>query len=370
MKVVLAIRSLDIGGAERQFVELVKGIDKGRFDVTVCTMYGGVWEERVAAVPGVRYVNLRKTGRYDLWSFGRRYRALLRKIRPDLLYAFLGEMNLFSLWLAPRETRVIWGLRASDMDLSRYDRMSRLLFSLQRRFSKRVDRIIANSHAAVAYHEKAGFDMRRATVIPNGIDIERFRPDAGLREAFRREWGVSDEEVAVGIVARIDPMKGYPVLAEAAKRVLRRYPQVRFFAAGAGDETIRQTCDSVLGKEVGERFHWLGSLNVTERLYNGLDLYVSSSLYGEGFSNSVAEAMACGTPCVVTDVGDSARIVGETGRVVPPGDPEALAEGIESMLNIDFKNSMLSEIRKRIVQKYSVEEMVKKTERVLDEMGR
>jgi glycosyltransferase involved in cell wall biosynthesis len=214
ISIVLAIRSLDIGGAERQFLLLAKGIDKERFDVTVCTMYGGAMEDEVRAVEEIDYVNLQKKGRYDIVEFSSRYRRLLLEKRPDFIYSFLGEMNLFSLWCKPAETKLVWGFRASDMDLSRYDRMSRLLFWLQKRFSKKADRIVCNSNACIDYHKIRGFAMERAVTIPNGIDTERFRPDGTRREEFRRQWGLKKEDVAVGIVARLDTMKGYEIFAQ------------------------------------------------------------------------------------------------------------------------------------------------------------
>ena len=362
-KIVLAIRSLDVGGAERQFIELVKGIDKSRFDITVCTMYGGVREDEVRAVEGIRYVNLQKSGRYDLWKFGRRYRALLREIRPDVIYAFLGEMNLFSLWCKPKETKLIWGFRASNMDLKQYGKMPQLLFWLQKRLSPGVDRIVANSHASVMFHKEHGFDMSRAVVIPNGIDIERFRPDETLRQEFREEYGLADDELAVGIVARIDAMKGYPIFAMAMRKLLESEKKLRVFAVGDGLAGIKKECEAILGEYNGSRFLWLGSRNDVEKIYNGLDLYVSSSL-SESFSNTIAEAMACGTPCVVTDVGDSALIVGDTGEVVAVRNFATLAEGIERMLLEDLPVAGM-EARKRIVENFSTEKMVKRTEKEL-----
>jgi glycosyltransferase involved in cell wall biosynthesis len=356
----LAIRSLDIGGAERQFVELVRGIDKSRFDVTICTMYGGVREDEVQAIEGIRYVNLQKEGRYDLWKFGRRYRALLRGIRPDVLYAFLGEMNLFSLWCKPKKTKLIWGFRASNMDLKQYGKMSQLLFWLQKQLSPKVDRIVANSHASVMFHKEQGFDISRAVVIPNGIDIERFRPDETLRGEFRAEYGVAHDEMAVGIVARIDAMKGYPIFAKAMRKLLESDKKLRVFAVGDGSEKIRKECEAILGEYNDIRFLWLGTRNDVEKIYNGLDLYVSSSL-SESFSNTIAEAMACGTPCVVTDVGDSALIVGDTGRVVPARDFAALGEGIERMLSEDLP-ALGRKARRRIVENFSTEKMVEWTE--------
>ncbi|MBT8763039.1 glycosyltransferase [Desulfohalobiaceae bacterium Ax17] len=365
MKVALAIRSLDIGGAERQFIELVKHIDKTRFDVTVCTMYGGAQEEIVKSIPLITYYNLGKKGRYDFVTFFKKYRQLLKEIQPDVTYSFLGEMNLFSLWCKPKKSKIIWGFRASNMDLKQYGKVPQILFWLQKRLSCRVDRIIANSSASIEFHRTQGFDMSRAMVIHNGIDIERFKRDHNARLKFRDMYGVRGDQIAIGIVARIDYMKGYTVFAKAMKKILDRYDQVKAFAVGDGDRTIKKRCEEILGAHNGVRFQWLGQRGDVEVVYSGLDIAVSSSSFGEGFSNSIAEAMSCEVPCVVTDVGDSKKMVGATGIVVEPNNVNSLYCGIKEMISKKNVISLGKKARKRIKEKFSIERMVMKTERAL-----
>ena len=360
VRIALSIRSLDIGGAERQFIELVKHIDKTKFDVTVCTMYGGVQEEIVKNIDGIRYINLQKKGRYDLLDFYMKYKKVLLDVEPDVIYSFLGEMNLFSLWCKPKKSKIFWGFRASNMDLSQYGKVSQLMFWLQKKLSCRVDKIIANSHASVEFHKKSGFCMDRAVVVPNGIDTTRFGRDMYKREEFRKKYGLSEKDVAIGIVARIDYMKGYTVLAESAKRVLASYENVKFFAVGGGDETIKNECEKILGVYNGTHFIWLGNQKQVEDIYSGLDIAVSSS-FGEGFSNSIAEAMSSEVACVVTDVGDSKLIVGSTGVVVKPNDVDSLYDGLMKMIESDYR-ALGKEARERIVENFSTEKMVKNTE--------
>jgi len=359
-KVVLAIRSLDIGGAERQFIELLKHIDKTKFDVTVCTMYGGVQEEIVKTIPHISYYNLEKKGRYDFVAFFRHYAKLLKRIQPEVIYAFLGEMNLFSLWCKPWGTKIIWGFRASNMDLKRYGKVPQILFWLQKRLLHHVDKIIVNSSASLRFHQAQGFDMSRAIVIHNGIDTERFKRDDDARAKFRLMYGVKDDQIAIGIVARIDYMKGYTIFAQAMKEILDRYSHVKAFAVGDGDQEIKKRCVEILGTYCGERFTWLGQRKDVEAIYSGLDIAVSSS-FGEGFSNSIAEAMSCEVPCVVTDVGDSSVIVGKTGEVVPPNDVSSLVSGIENLMQQDLQ-AMGNAARRRIEENFSIERMVIMTE--------
>lgn len=359
MKLFLSIRSLNIGGAERQFIELVKHIDKSKFDVTVCTMYGGVQEDVVKEIPNIKYYNLQKNGRYDFYRFYKNYSKLLNEVNPDVIYSFLGEMNLFSLWCKPMHSRIIWGFRASNMDLKKYGVVPQIVFWLQKKFSSRVDKIIANSKSSIEFHKRQGFDMSCSTVVANGIDTHRFQKYEKQRAVFREKYNLSKDDIAIGIVARIDYMKGYTVFSKAAKKLLENYENIYFFSVGSGDARIKKECEIIM--QDSDRFFWLGSKNSVEDYYSGFDVCVSSSLYGEGFSNSIAEAMSCECPCVVTDVGDSAFIVGDYGVVVNAGSVEELYNGIAKIITRDLQ-ALGRESRKKIQNDFSVSKMVGKTE--------
>ena len=359
IKLVLSIRSLDIGGAERQFIELVKHIDKSKFDVTVCTMYGGIQEDIVKTIPNIKYYNLQKTGRYDFYKFYKNYSKLLKEIRPDVIYSFLGEMNLFSLWCKPEHTKIIWGFRASNMDLSQYGKVPQILFWLQKKLSSKVDKIIANSNASIEFHKQNGFDMHNSVVISNGIDTNRFKRYKQKREKFRKKYSLKESDIAIGMVARIDYMKGYLVFSQVVKKLIDKYDNIYFFSVGDGDEKIKKECEKILNST--NRFIWLGNQKNVEDFYSGFDISSSSS-FGEGFSNSIAEAMSCECACVVTDVGDSHRIVSDLGIVVDPNSVESLFLGLEKMIYSDYKE-LGKKSRKRVIENFSIEKMVKNTEK-------
>ena len=360
MKLVLAIRSLDIGGAERQFIELVKHIDKTKFDVTVCTMYGGVQENIIKEIPNVAYYNLQKKGRYDFIKFYKKYKKILNQLNPDVIYSFLGEMNLFSLWCKPKKTKLIWGFRASNMDLKKYGIVPQVLFWLQKKLSSRVDKIIANSNASIEFHKSQGFFMDRAVVIYNGIDTNRFKRDKQKRKEFREKYNLTKNDIAIGMVARIDFMKGYTIFAKSAKELLEKYNNIKIFSIGDGDISIKKECEKILGEFNNTKFVWLGNQKSVEDFYSGFDI-CSSSSFGEGFSNSISEAMSSELPCIVTDVGDSKVIVGECGVVVKPNSVEDFKKGIEKLIKEDLKKLGICS-RERIIKNFSIEKMVKKTE--------
>jgi len=363
---LLAIRSLNIGGAERQFLELVKYIDKNKFDVYVCTMYGGLLEKDIEKVPDVHYRHLHKKGRYDLFSFFIQYRSYLASLKPDVIYSFLPEMNLFSLWCKPKKTKIIWGFRASNLKLSHYGYITQLIFWFQKYFSKKADYIIANSEASILFHQEEGFYMKKSSVIYNGIDTNRFIPSQKKRTAFRMINEIPLDKVVVGIVGRIDIIKGHTLFAKVANSFLDKDKRFYFVAVGSGDEHIKESCKRILGVDNRTRFLWLDSVGAIEDIYPGLDIFCSTSL-SESFSNVIAEAMSCEIPCIVTDVGDSRLIVGDCGLVIPTNNEIALYGAIMNMSTMD-KAPIMQKGRKRIENTFSIATMIAKTENLLLEV--
>jgi glycosyltransferase involved in cell wall biosynthesis len=197
--------------------------------------------------------------------------------------------------------------------------------------SRFADAIVANSYAGRSYHQRCGYKDRHFDVIPNGIDTERFRPSVHARRATRQALGMGDSDVLIGVAARLDPMKGHDVLFRALPSVIMAAPHVRIVLVGDGAPSYARQLQSLADDQgIASSVIWAGEASDMSAVYPAFDVACSPSV-GEGFSNSVGEAMACGVPCVVTDVGDSARVVGDTGRVVPANDHGALAEALSEM---------------------------------------
>jgi len=370
-RIALLIRSLNYGGAEMQLTVLANGLARSGNAVTVLVFYpNGPLVKRLS--PDVTVRCLEKRGRWDMIGFLSSLFRALDEEQPDVLYGFLPVANLVACLTRLRspKPKLAWGVRASDVDLARYDWLSGLTYWLERRLSRCPDLIVSNSKSGRRHAVSHGFpDNNRFIVIPNGIDVEHFRPDPRLRSALRAEWGVMPYETLVGMVARLDPMKDYPNFLKAASNLVRRERGLRFVSVGAGPadyEAVLQEQARVLG--LNERMIWAGPRGDLPAVYNALDLLVSSSAFGEGFSNVLGEAMACGVPCVATDVGDAREILGDIHTVAPPRNPDALVESVVALLGrlrIDGA-SLGARARKRIAENYSVEALVQCTKLALE----
>jgi len=264
---------------------------------------------------------------------------------------------------------IICGVRSTNLELARYGWLTRASNVLADALRNVPDVFIANSQAAQRELVARGYSRDKIEVIPNGIDTDRFTIDRGTGKALRRALGVSDDELLVGRVGRIDPMKDHATFLRAAADVVKTRTNVRFICVGDGDAeycTQLQTLGEALG--LGTKVLWLQAQRDMHAVYNALDIACSSSAFGEGFPNVVGEAMACGVPCVVTDVGDSVWVVGESAAVVKPRDAAALAHRLVQL--VDCGSHELSRLgtasRDRIVNHFAIERLVSTTEAVLN----
>lgn len=356
-------RSLSIGGAERQMVQLAVGLDERGYKVTAGLFYCGGELDRELTERGIPIVDLGKRGRWDIFGFLLRLVRALRAVRPDVVYPFLGTANTIAAAVRPfvPRFRLLWSIRSSNLQLDHYDWVAGFGYRIECALSRSPDLIISNSQAGVDHAVLHGFPRDRIVVVPNGIDTERFRPDPDLRCEARERWGLGEGEVAIGVLARIDPMKDHTTFLRAAAIVAARRPDVRFLCIGEGpDDYLRRLQAIAAEAGIADKVLWPGPAADPLAELNGLDIACSSSSSGEGFSNSVGEAMACGRLCVVTDVGDSARVVGETGLVVPPRDPGALAAALLAALERSGPEAG-SPARDRVVKEYSIARMVERT---------
>jgi glycosyltransferase involved in cell wall biosynthesis len=268
---------------------------------------------------------------------------------------------------------IAWGIRHSELHPEQSPRLSHVTKRVCAVLAHVVPtRVLANSTVGRDAHVRLGYPPAKMQVIPNGFDLSRFAPDAAARSSVRRELGLDEGVRVIGHVGRWDPMKDHRNLLEAAARL----------GAGrdahlllCGDEITpdnRELAGWIAALGLGGRVHLLGRRDDVPRIMAALDLLTLCSSFGEGFPNVVGEAMACAIPCVVTDVGDAGRIVGDTGRVVPLGDPTALARGFDELLALPAaeRARLGAAARRRIEENYAIDVVASAYASVYRELAR
>lgn len=369
--VLHVITGLETGGAEGMLARLVRM--PGSFRHVVASLIGeGTWGERLRAA-GIEVLDLgmRRTALAPIAIWRLAYSV--RRLRPAVLQTWMYHADLLGLvsGILSRRTPVVWNLRCSDMELSNYSRMTRAVVQANRHLSNFPEAIVVNSNAGRRLHESLGYHARRWAVIPNGFELDAFRPNNAARLKIRQELGLPKDSVLIGLVARFDPMKDHETFLLAARDLGRRGAEAYFVLVGRGVDGRNPVLRGQIDKnELAGRVHLLGERRDIDEVTAALDIATSSSAYGEGFSNAIGEAMACGVPCVVTDVGDSAYIVDETGLVVPRKDPAALARAWAELLAMDpeGRRQLGLAARARIVENFDLPKVVAQYESLYEDL--
>lgn len=365
-KILFLARSLEVGGTERQIVELAKGMAQRGLDVAIMVFYpGGGLERELAGYP-IRLLSLNKRGRYDIPRFLFRFIQALRRYRPAFILGNLVSANLMTAsarWVVPSTRRFI-GLRASRIGPEYLDGLTRICNMAEKLTSRWIHGVIVNSQSGRREAVRRGFPSQKLFVIPNGVDPDRFRLDEPARMRIRRQLGVPPHSVLLGTIGRLDPLKGHLFFLEAFSQIAERFPEITGLIVGEGApdyvQSLKASADAL---RISKRLIWIGYRDDMPAIYNGLDILVSASRT-EGFPNVLLEAMACGIMCVATDVGDSRVIVGDLGIIVPSENPGALAAGVGQALEIRSRVSRES-IRQRALNDFSVQTLVDRTCRVI-----
>ena len=326
LDVLFLIRSLHLGGAERQLTLLAMAMHAAGHRVRVATFYDGGPFESDLHQAGVPVLNLHKSGRWDVLPFFWRLVRLLRQENPKIVHGYLPMSNVL-LWLAryfAPACKLVWGVRVSDFDPGQYGWMGRLEGRLETWLARFPDLIICNSWKGLSLVRQRGFPESRTACVPNGIDTERFRPDPSAGARMRAQWGIAAEGFVLGLVGRLDPVKNHPGFIAAAAHLAAEFADLHFVCVGPGPDAYRQRLQA-LSEAAGlsGRMTFPGGCRDMPAAYNALDVFVSASL-SEGSPNVLGEAMACGVRAITTDVGDAAWLMADYGEVVPPGDEEAL----------------------------------------------
>ena len=295
----------------------------------------------------------------------------VRYFNPQIIQSWMYHANLLGL-LSIRKTKCVWNILCSEVDLTQYGNTYRWAVMAGAYLSQVPHAVVTNSRAGRITHLGLGYRPRSWEIIPNGIDTELFKQDPIAREGVRRKLKIPQDAMVIGLVARLDPLKDHENFFKAAEIILRIDPDIHFILAGRGitpgNPMVRNLMSEI---ERREKLHLLGEVDEINQVYAALDI-ASSSSSGEGLPNAIAEAMASGVPCVVTDAGDSRIVVDDTGVVVPIKDPIALAQGWQSLISggPEAIKGLGELARRRIKEHYNMNSMVLKYENLYTKLCR
>lgn len=363
MYILHIITDLDDGGAEAVLFRLCTQDEAHRHHV-VSLMDGGKYGPLLSA-QGIPVTCLgmprRRVSLLALWRLWR----LIRRVRPDAIQTWMYHANLVGGVVArlAGQRNIVWGIHHTTLVPGESPRSTILVARLCARLSRIVPRrIVCCAGKSREVHTELGYDRARMCVIPNGYDLSVFRPDPEAGQRVRRELSLGPTERVIGFVARYDPQKDHDNLLRALAVLNRQGGCPRCLLMGTGLEAGNGAlADRIAALGLEDRVCLLGRRNDIPAMMNALDLHVMSSAFGEAFPNVLAEAMACGTPCVSTDVGDAAAIVGSTGLIVPPRNPEALAAAISELLAERDRpdwSARCEAARRHVADHFSIQRMV------------
>jgi glycosyltransferase involved in cell wall biosynthesis len=363
MKVLHIITHLDQGGAEAVLYRLIEATHQ-KINHSVVSLHGaGVYGSKLRDI-GVNVEildmprgRLKFTG---LW----RLRKIILGYSPDIIHTKLYHADLVGglVALLSGAPPVIWTVNSSDL--------GKLRNSWKTRFIRRIcailsygipSAIIADANNTKRVNVSLGYSLKKFFVINNGIDLSSFFPDQRARQRLRHEFQIQEDMVLLGFIARWDPLKDHSNLLQALSIIKKNNRKFACMLVGNNMTSKNAVLMELIHKnELDDHIILPGPRSDIPAIMNALDLHVLSS-FSESMPLAIIEAMACGTPCVVTDVGDAALVVGDTGWVVPPKEPNALAAGIEmgiGTLKKNGKDELGQRCRRVIEEKYSLEVMV------------
>lgn len=373
-RVLHLITGLGVGGAETMLTRLCAASDRRRFRHSVISLErGGALAPRLRD-DGTEVLELGVTPRAPSLRALCALRQAIREMRPNLLQGWMYHGNLSALigrGLAGSRVPVAWNVRQSLDDPSSEKRLTKFVIRTSAAVSARADAIVYNSERSATQHEAIGFARARRVMIPNGFDCAAFAPDAAVRGRTRSELSIGDADVVVGLVSRYHPTKDHRMFVDAMARATAAYPRFRVLLVGRGVTSPGSGIPQALAAHgLADAAIVLEERRDVGALYNAMDIACSSSV-AEGFSNTIGEAMACGVPCVVTDVGESARIVGDTGKVVPRGDSAAFATALLALASLGFdgRSALGAEARRRVESLFSIRAVVAQYESLYDRLA-
>lgn len=356
-KIVFFVSSLGVGGAEMMIVKLAGQLHSPKLQFHVVSMgKPNTLKDRLQEF-GVQVTEL-NLGKNPL-NLLRLPFKLYRIFQDDADYILQGWMyhgNLLShlakFFVKPLHHYI--AIRQTLPDITNQKKLTQLIIRLDAWLSKWADKTLYVAQAAVPQHLAVGYTSKNVEVIPNGFDVNNYYPDSESRKNLREKMNIADKDLVIGHVARLHPMKDHKSFISSINELMNTHSHLK--AVLIGKNVNYEEFQTLISEKNRNRFIFLGEQKNLHQWTNTFDLAVSSSAYGEGFSNTIGEAMSCGIPCLVTDVGDSAWIVGDTGFVVPPSRTDLLKAKLNEVINNqDSLRKRGVRARKRVLDNFTIE---------------
>ena len=362
-RILHVITSLSTGGAEAMLFKLIAGMGSKIYDPTVVVlMDSGVYGPRLRSMGIPVHTLDMQRGRPSARSI-MKLRKIVVNCQPVLIQGWMYHGNVaaeIARVVGQSRAATVWNIRHSINALEDEKPLTRFLIRLGAKLSLRPARIIYNSGASAVQHECIGYSSRNRVVLPNGFDTDVFHFSDAARQRIRAELRICDDQFLIGTVARNHPIKDLQNLIQSAILVCRKQTNLRFVLVGSGvDSSQPDLNDPIEAAGLQSHIQLLGERTDIPEIMSAIDLFALPSR-SEGFPNVIGEAMACERPCVATDVGDSAHVMGEYGIVVPPRDSIALSNAILKVAAAtkEQRSEVGRKLRNRVVEQFALPQIV------------
>jgi glycosyltransferase involved in cell wall biosynthesis len=366
-KILILVRSLSVGGAERQAILNTIVLNEKKWNVTLAVFYHETLIYDQAMIPEkIQTIILSNSNKKSIFSVLKGLYKLVLKNNYCIIYSFTGVPNIIAALckIIYNNIKIIWGIRATNINQKFYPLKYKIEVFIEKLLCRIPDLIISNSNAGARDIIKKGYPSQKIAIIPNAIDTHRFKhPNKSIQYSkinwFKNAPGIS----VIGCIGRLDPMKDHKTLLHAFKYINDIDNTFRLAIIGQDPKGLKTEL-ILLAQTLGivNKIVWIEHCSEIENFYKSFDIFTLSSAYGEGFSNVLAESMACGVPCVATDVGDANVIIDNYGIVVPPNDSVALANGWLSIYKNKYSSDKLWE---SIDSRFSIQKLGERMEKIL-----
>lgn len=361
------ITGLNNGGAEGVLFRLCKH-DKKNEHIVISMMDMGKYGSMLLE-SGIEVVCLNLSpGRVTLAGIRKLYK-IIKQNKPDVVQTWMYHADLIGGVIAKFAgvKNIFWNIRHTTLEAGHSKKSTIYIAKLCALLSYFIPKkIVCCANKAVEIHSALGYSKKKMQVIANGFELDRLVIDKQLGESIRTELALDSGCFVFGMVGRYDPQKDHVTLLEALSILREKEIEFKCLLIGRDlDENNLVLSNEIKRLNLKDNILLLEQRSDIPAIMNALDIHILSSSFGEAFPNVLAEAMACGTPCVTTDVGDAAVIVGSTGWVVPHKNPVALAEYIEKAfleMQDNYKDwqERKYNCRRHIEENFSIDTMISK----------